>query len=400
MGRKGLMVTISFVLTLMLGSGQLFAAPVVEKWEIPFINTWTGAGAGYGVLCSWFAEQGQEDINTAGGIAGRPLSLQKCDDALDPTRAASCMKSAVEKSLVVLGPMSGTPTQIAAPIAARAGVMCIAPVGGHENVLPARPWAVVLSLSDKRRGDFAMNTWLKLNPDIKAVVILRNPVIATWKKYSDIQKEILEKMGIKVSDVIDVATGAVDVSSVVIRALGAKPDGIVTHIHAPDTFRIVSELDRRGFKKKERIIGHPASKDPVLFTMSGSAGNLMDGMYLEDGAPPVDTPLQKNLLERFRKVEGQQKATFLHWGNSFYVGVYLIKDAIEKTGVTGDPAKLKEERIKIRDYINNVKNFDSKLYGPISALPDGSFEAPYYLYQIKDNKPVLATSSRGYKFKE
>ena len=35
----------------------------------------------------------------------------------------------------------------------------------------------------------------------------------------------------------------------------------------------------------------------------------------------------------------------------------MIKEAIEKTGVTGDPKKLKEERKMIADYCANVKGF-------------------------------------------
>jgi branched-chain amino acid transport system substrate-binding protein len=36
----------------------------------------------------------------------------------------------------------------------------------------------------------------------------------------------------------------------------------------------------------------------------------------------------------------------------------MVKEAIENTGVTGDPKKLAEERIKIRDYCRKVKGFE------------------------------------------
>ena len=88
------------VLTPIADRNEASSQVVVDKWEVPFINTWTGVGAGYGVLCDFFQKAAMEEINASGGIAGKPLVMQDLDTAMDPTRAASCMKKAVEKGLV------------------------------------------------------------------------------------------------------------------------------------------------------------------------------------------------------------------------------------------------------------------------------------------------------------
>jgi len=397
MKRKGMFVLIVFILALVFGPGYLLAAPVVvDKWEIHFLNSWTGVGAAYGMLSDHFQKAAVEEINAAGGIAGKPIVMEDCDTAMDPTRAASCMKRAVEKSLIVLGPMNSLDAQVCGPISVKENVMYLPLVAGLEIIEDYRPWAIVLQQSNRRNADFMMNTWIDRNSDIKKVVMMGVPTIAQWKVRGTLQKEYLEKRGIEVLDNIDVAIGAVDVSSVVIRALKLEPDGIVTRLVASDTIRIVSELQKRGFTKKEKIFIDPSADSPALYSMSRETGNILDGTYVGLLEIESNAPSYQKLLEGFRKVKGQEKAHKLMWGDAFYVGTYIIKDAIEKTGVTGDPAKLKEERVKIRDYINSLKNFDSRIWGSISAYPDGSFNVPSYLARIRNNRAVVITSSPDY----
>jgi hypothetical protein len=68
--------------------------------------------------------------------------------------------------------------------------------------------------------------------------------------------------------------------------------------------------------------------------------------------------------------------------------LYLIKEAFEAQGITGDPAKLKEERTKIMEYANNKKGFKGLKY--TYDIADGqAMGIPRYLYQIREGKTVL-----------
>jgi len=57
-------------------------------------------------------------------------------------------------------------------------------------------------------------------------------------------------------------------------------------------------------------------------------------------------------LERIQKRlhEGHNGMVPPSLSTHYYDALFMIKEAIEKTGVTGDPKKLKEERKKIADY--------------------------------------------------
>jgi branched-chain amino acid transport system substrate-binding protein len=389
-------VVLIALFAVMSGASLFSDASAADQWEIPFLNSWTGPGAGYGILCDYFQKEAVSEINAAGGIAGKPLIMQDCDTGMDPTRAASCMKKAIEKSVVILGPMTSLDTQVCAPIAAKEEVMALSVTGGVETIAASRPWAAVVQGSNRKVADFMMNGWVNLNPDMKKVVMLGLPTVAQWKVRGELQKEYLEKRGVKVLDNIDVAAGAVDVASVAIRTLKSEPDGIVLRLMSGDCARVVAELQKRGFKRGERIFIHESADSPELYTMGIEAGNVLENSYVGIFQTECQTPTCQKLLDGLRKQKGQEKATKLMWGDTFYVATYIIKEAIEKTGVKGDPSKLKEERIKIRDYINSMKNFDSRLWGTISAQPDGGFDVPIYLAQIKGGKPVVVYSSRDY----
>lgn len=394
--RKQVISGLTIVLCLFLAL-PVAAEVKVDKWEIPFLNAWTGPAAAYGKLVEFFAQTAVEDINAGGGIAGKPLVLKNCDTAMDPTRAASCMKKAAEKSIIILGPMTSLATQVCAPIAAQQKVMALPATGGAETIKRARPWAAVAMPTNNFRAAFGMNVWLDRNPKIKKVVMLNFPKVAQWKKMLSLRKEALAKRGVKTLEVIDVQAGAVDVSSVVVRALRAEPDGIITSLMPADTVRIVQELEKRGFKNKNAIFNHQTVDTPEMYTLSAESGGVMNGTYISTLNRALDNPAYQKLLKKFQSMKGQEKATALMWGECFYIAAYMIKDAIEGTGVTGDPAKLAEERLALRDYINNMKGFDTRIRGKMDVLEDGSLTLQIYIGQVKNNKLEIIANSDTYK---
>jgi len=392
---RGLIVAVILVLGLGgTGYGSDPSRVVVDQWEIPFLNAWTGPAAGYGILCDYFQKTAVEEINAAGGIAGKPLVMKPCDTSMDPTRSASCMKQAMDESLIVLGPMTSLAAQICAPVAARAEVFCLPPICGVETIQSARPWAVALQTPNKVRARFTLKTWFDMYPDIGSVVMLGVPKVAQWKALGVQQERYCEERGIKVLDDIDVAAGGVDYASVVIRALKARPDAIILRVFPPDTVRLVSELENRGFKDKGKIFAHSSADSPEMYTMSAQSGGVMNGVHIGAFSRALNNDSYRKLLAGMKKMKGQENANKLMWGDTFYVSTYMIKEAIEKTGVTGDPDKRKAERAMLKDYINSVKDFDSRIWGRISAQPDGSFNLPLYFGVIENNQLKYLKSSK------
>jgi len=396
--KSGMKMILAILVFLLATSPSYSEAAEVKgsQWEIPFINSWTGAAAGYGKLSDFFQKEALKEINAAGGIAGKPVVIEDLDDGMDPTRAASVMKKAAEKSLVIIGPMTSLSSQVGAPIAAQQKVMTIAASTGIEVLQESRPWAVSFLVPNAKRAEFSMNAWLDRNPGAKKVVMMNFPKVAQWKTLVPLRQQALSKRGVETIDAIDVDAGAVDVSSVVVRALKSQPDGIVLSLMPADTVRIVSELEKRGFKNKKAIFSHATIDSPELYSLSAEAGGVMEGTFIETMDQPRTDPTYLKVLGEFRKVKGQENAPKLIWCDHYYIATYLAKAAIEGTGATGDPTKLAEERVKIRDYINSVKDFDSRTRGLLSASPDGTFKSPLFLGVVKNNQLEIVTSSEGY----
>ena len=67
----------------------------------------------------------------------------------------------------------------------------------------------------------------------------------------------------------------------------------------------------------------------------------------------------------------------------FYDAVYLFKNAVETLGLTGDPAKLAQEREALVEYMYNTPEINGLQY-PYKIV-NGDKLAPVFLLQIKNN---------------
>ncbi|TFG60101.1 MAG: ABC transporter substrate-binding protein, partial [Spirochaetales bacterium] len=152
---------------------------------------------------------------------------------------------------------------------------------------------------------------------------------------------------------VDVPQDAVTFGPLVVKALEQKPDAIILSAHPDKCAQIIIELKNRGWKDMNKILIFNSGDDVPLYT-TGQA-NLAGVMLYNYTDPTLNSA-------RWNKYKDAYKAAFAGaeppaLSTHYYDAVYMIKEAIEKTGVTGDPAKLKEERAKIRDYCYNVKGF-------------------------------------------
>ena len=73
---------------LLLASTASFGQVVVTEWQIPFLNSLTGAIASIGEYLHWGANRAAEEINAAGGISGRPVKVIGVETALDPQKGS------------------------------------------------------------------------------------------------------------------------------------------------------------------------------------------------------------------------------------------------------------------------------------------------------------------------
>jgi len=132
-------IVLSWLYTFLLLAGMSAApAPALAQGgpiKIGAILPLTGSGASYGVWMKGGAEMAAEEINAAGGIAGRKLEVIYEDHAADPSKAVNAMRRLVEVEKVSFSLTSySSPTLAVQPIAVQNKVV-IMNGGGQSDSL-------------------------------------------------------------------------------------------------------------------------------------------------------------------------------------------------------------------------------------------------------------------------
>jgi branched-chain amino acid transport system substrate-binding protein len=105
----------------------------------------------------------------------------------------------------------------------------------------------------------------------------------------------------------------------------------------------------------------------------------------------VEDQRTQKFVESFRaklKATGAPVVNPSHFDAATYDIVYMYADSMKRAKVTGDPAKLAEERRAIRDQIRNMKDFPA-IVGPISMGPNNDVIKTMYILEAKANQWTL-----------
>jgi len=363
--------------------------PAPKEWTVPFLNSLTGRIASIGEYLEWGAERAAKEINDAGGIKGKPIKVVGVDTALDPQKGSVEMARLVKDTLVALGPVPEPVIMAAMPIAVENGMMSITATTSLEYANKFFPWTVSWFPSTEERLAPLVAAWAKQFPEMKQVVQFVEPY-GPWPGMADAHVKGLEGLGLKVLDKVEVPTNAVTFGPLVVKALNEKPDGMVFVCNATATAKLIKELKSRGWKKMDHLLVFSSGDAPELYATGGKDINGVEIYnYIN---PNLDNPRWNAFKDAYAAAHGGNQPPSL--STNYYDAVYMIKEAIEKTGVTGSPSKLKAERKLIADYLQNVKGFHGIMFD--WDMKDGvPTNKPTFIFQIQDSKKVLVQEVKG-----
>lgn len=354
---------------------------VVKEWTIPFLNCLTGAIASIGEYLQWGAERAAMEINANGGIAGKPVKVIGVDTALDPQKGSVEMARIVEAgTLVALGPVPEAVIMAAMPIAVENKMMSMTVTTSLDYASRYFPWTISWDPpTDKLYGGNA-GAWAKQYNDLGTVVQFIEPY-GPWPEFAAAQAKGMKEAGVKNIKTVEVPSDSVTFGALAVKALALKPDGITFVINGEKIGKLVKELLSRGWSKPDHLLIFSSADTPELYK---TGGKDLDGVQIYNFINPFEDNPRWNA---FKKAYGES-----HNGDvppslstNYYDAVYMIKEAIEKTGVTGDPKKLKEERKKIADYCANVKGFKGIMF--TWDMKDGvPTNKPTFLLSIKNGQ--------------
>jgi len=376
-------ILIISLMTTACGQKESDTSATANEWKIPFLIFLSGPLAGDGAMHKWLTNQVVAEINSNGGIAGKPLVIDYYDTALDPPKAASCMAKIIDaRALCLIGPMNDQECKAAMPLAAREGIYAFSGTATTDVWKQFKPWILNTSSTVEEEKEFDMPMWLKHEPDIKSIAGIVQPLYPYITTIWEANKSKADEIGIKTYNTIEVPSGMLDYSSIAVRAIETGANAFHISCTEEVAAKVVKELLDRGVKPNHIWLWSSSMGATFLKQSEGYNENL----YTNVSPTYTENPKYEYFLKRYMDSHGGEPLKFMSHFNAELL--YLLKEAIEAQGITGDPAKLKEERIKIRDYVNNKKGFQGLKY--TYDIVDGQATGiPRYLYQIRDGKTVL-----------
>ena len=327
------------------------------------------------------------EINAKGGIGGKPLKLIKFDTGSDPKQAATATQKFAQddKVLAIIGPFSSGEAAVTFPVGERLGIVELPTSATTPGLTKGFSYAWRLVSDEGKQFTRLIKTLGKKGIDhSKADIIYVSDERVSNISGTQFYPAIFKANNVAYGDPIGIQLKSFDVSPQVTQALERKPD-VVAIAGTPDSAgKVIKELRRQGFTG--RVIGSQIFADPNSIDLFGRGA---DGMIIVAGYWWDRNDATRAFTKKFNEENAKRGLTSKkiphHTDAQAYDIVYLLKQAMEKAGVTGDPAKLAQERTAIRDALQGIR-FTGVTGENTCFNADRDAQLPGFIIEIKDLK--------------
>jgi branched-chain amino acid transport system substrate-binding protein len=335
------------------------------------------------------AQMAVDEVNAAGGIGGKKIRIVSFDTAGKPDQAVIGVRKLAEddKVLAVIGPFSSSECRVAFPAAERAGLVLMSMASSAPKL--AEPFSYAFRNTTDEAVMFS--SVMRALKDAKYPMATGAIAYATDDVIAKVMGEkvlpaLMKKAGTDIKLSVTFQHQSFDFAAQASQ-LKASPTDLIGVGSGPEAAtRLVQELNRQGHKG--RMVAGSTIADPELPRLMGKAG---DGTTIPTtfyGELNADTKKFEAEFIKKAKVEGIERTAAAQFDAATYDIVLIYAEAMKKGKITGDPAKLAEERTIIRDQLKAMKEFPA-LEGPISFGANGDALKPVYVVEMKDSKWTL-----------
>lgn len=325
------------------------AAQAADPIRIGVLTPLTGGGSVYGTRMSRIYQLLADEINRAGGVAGRQIQLFTEDAQTNPDAGVRGARKLVDVNKVhaILGTWSSAVTLAVAPIAVAAGIpqFCVSssPVIStfKDNDLlyrTAYSQAVIA-------GVYALSAQ-KLRFKTAGMLILNNPY---GIGLGDSFPAQFEKVGGKVVGKVVYNPNQSSYRSEIQQALAARPDVILFGGYTPDGIQIFKEWFQLGLAGTWMGPGFAFDQNFI----KGIGPQASEGIIVVEGAPNTASSAYRNANALYRKAHGEDADFFVSMGYDHLMAVALA--ILEAKGESSGNA--------IKTHLRKVVNPPGKIVG-------------------------------------
>lgn len=355
-----------------MAAGPVFAADTVKLIDDVELS---GTGVTSGSMWKNGVDLAVKEINAAGGILGRQISISHQDNQSQAQIAkAVATKAMDEEPYVLLGPIFSGDVNVSSAVAEEAETPMI--MGGEASNLTQQGKKYLFRTSFSQVTAMPKLAAYMAQSGIKTVAMV-------WisndfgKGGHDAMLKELTARGIKVVADIPTEPGQVDYSAVVVNAAKAGADALFSYKNEEESARFLIALRKFGYDKP--VFGETVLVSQRVIELAGAAANGAKGhVGLTVDSP---NPLVQAFGAKFKSTYGYASD---HNGIKGYTAVYLIKAVTEKIG--------KFDRKALAAAIHNntflAKDYPGLLMD-VSYDAAGDIDRESYLVEIKDGKQVV-----------
>ncbi len=345
-----------------------------EPIKIGWVAEMTGAWGYIGTTGVYGAQLAVDEINAAGGVLGRPLSLIVEDSKSDPATAIALVTrlDSDEKVLVVGGPTMGDTSLAIHGYAEENKLPYAVPVAATPRLTEPGSKYTFRMEPDATGWGYAYAAWIaKVKPGAKVAVMYMD--LATQASIAAGFVYTAEKLGLEVVADVPFPANTTDATVEVAQVKAKNPDYVMTGGAGGFWIGLKTQLLDGGFAP-EQIIDWIGPANIIL-----SGGPRLVGSYMGtffDFNFAKDNPGIQTFVDKYMEYQGTIPG---YIENFSYCTIYLIKEAIES-------AKTADDREAFRNALSAIDTVEYTTGIPIKFDDDGARMEYIYIIQIKDVK--------------
>lgn len=306
----------------LLATGAMAAEPLVIGLFGPMSGERSALGTRFREAAIMYADE----VNAAGGIAGRPLEIRAEDSRGTPREAANIAQKFAQDPavLAVIGGQTSTESMAAAPILAEAGMAQVSPTASHPDYTAMSEYQYRISNTQVTiahvHADMLVDT---LGLERIAIIYFQDD----WGAYvNSSTTEQVEAKGAEVVLAEAQIPEARDYRALVTKVLAARPDGVFLASHYAESAVFVQQM--RQAAPDMVIAATDTLNDPKFIELAGAAadGVVMPTPFLPDA--PAAAAFSEAYEARFAKVPDYYSAFS-------YDSVMVIAEAMRDLAESG-----------------------------------------------------------------
>ena len=303
--------------------------------RIGYVGPLTGDGAVWGIVEKNAIELGMKEINTAGGINGRPLALISEDGKCEGAAGVAAFQKliSVDEIKIIF-------------VSCSQEIIPIAPIAQEKKVIAWTSYASASSISDLGeyvfRNSYSNTQMASAMARVTALKGKRAAILSEVSAFaSDLRDIFINDFTINGGTITaneNFQQGVKDFRAQIAKIISTQPEVVVINPTSPATgIAALQQLRELGFKGQ--VIGNFFGGSKSVQVMPEAQGMI----YVSD---PVfaESPAKKHAFEAYAEEYGSTPD--LEWPlGARYDAIYILRDALAAVG---------DDPVKVKDYLHNM----------------------------------------------